>query len=326
MTSEIAYLDAVNTALHFIGITVYDVERGRADGRREGRLRLTSEYIQAGGQAHFLVWAEDRGWSYLRSGGRHDDLPVDLMAIPDVVARAVAAHIDYAPPSSAPRSSWEPPAGYETRPECPSRQLDECLAAYATYSAALYRSDSPIPDAERPVFELAVRQVTPAIHVDIPPDLLVWRAADTANDMVKAVSADEPDLDAICDRCGELIVEGVGWLWVDDSAAQQRYDADRGRPGRSAGDTGPGSADVPWSVVHADWAKEPATGPRRPYAVDIQNIWTWPGLIAFTGKVMQERWLPYTTWRTVLRDAALGRGKLRARHVQGLAAALSFGD
>lgn len=173
----------------------------------------------------------------------------------------------------------------------------------------------------KPLFELTVRQLQPA---NSAPTLVAQQRADTAHEFLTTVAQDpagEPDLDAYCDQCGGQVTESrPGWLWVDDTAAQGYLLEEQERRRQQAGEVWTPAQDpefwwrptrTSWRVVHADCDLTAGAG----YGVEIDIVWTWPRLIAFTAHVMEKRWLPYTNWRELLRDAVSGApdAKLRAR-------------
>jgi len=106
-----------------------------------------------------------------------------------------------------------------------------------------------------------------------------------------------------CDACRGPVADGAGWLTIryDDIGEFRRAEAVSERKHSD----GWNLLELPRPVVWHVWHKacDPDIG-SSDYCIDIERIRSVADLLEWTSHLMENTWLPLTTWRDVLRDQA----------------------
>lgn len=90
------------------------------------------------------------------------------------------------------------------------------------------------------------------------------------------------ELQAICERCVQVIADGEGALWVNPPAPDtRRTQANR----------------VPWHVTHTG-----CDAPRVGYRIEIERVRTWAGLLHWAAHLMDKDWVSDTNFADLIRD------------------------
>lgn len=112
------------------------------------------------------------------------------------------------------------------------------------------------------------------------------------------------ELSWTCAVCQTPVLDGQGHLVVDMPAvneAEQRWGdlGDKHSGGYSVGDLLAAPDPVEWRAVHLTCEPEGS-----PYAIEIANVRTHAGLLAWTSHLMEKSWLRFTNWSQLIADKA----------------------